>query len=200
MLLRCLPPSFSSIWFTVREQITIENFQDGRHGFWWRCRKCEKLLKDIMMRDWPWSTDHGINWPGAKAPGELTIEDLQDGCCGSHRGYSSKMFLAILNLHCTPCHPNVSIWLTIWEQMKFENFQDGHPGGHLRYQTRTILAILKSLSLWCLPSSLGSIRITVWEEMSFEEFEDGPHSCHLGCWNGTSLAVLNLHVECLPPI
>ena len=28
--------------------------------FWWRCRKCEKLLTDIRMRDGPWSTDHSI--------------------------------------------------------------------------------------------------------------------------------------------
>ena len=34
--------------------------------FWWRCRKCEKLLTDIRMKGRPWSTDHSISWPGAK--------------------------------------------------------------------------------------------------------------------------------------
>ena len=42
----------------------------------------------------PWNK---MTW--STAPGELTIEDLQDGCCGGHRGYRNKMFLAILNLY-----------------------------------------------------------------------------------------------------
>ena len=40
-----------------------------------------------------------------KAPGELTIEDLQDDCCGSHRVDHNKMVLAILNLHVAPMPP-----------------------------------------------------------------------------------------------
>ena len=38
----------------------------------------------------PW---HKLTW--SKAPGELTIEDLQDDCCGGHCGYRNKMVLAI---------------------------------------------------------------------------------------------------------
>ena len=34
--------------------------------FWWRCRKYEKLLTDIRLREGPWSTDHGIRWLGTK--------------------------------------------------------------------------------------------------------------------------------------
>ena len=64
------------------------------------------------MRDGPWSTDHGISRPGAKAPGELTIEDLLDGCCDSHCGYCNKMFLAILNLHVIPMPPT-KFWLNL---------------------------------------------------------------------------------------
>ena len=42
------------------------------------------------------------------------------------------------------------------------------------YRNRMILALLNlSMSLWCLPSSFGSIWLMVWEEMSFEEFQDG---------------------------
>ena len=41
----------------------------------------------------------------SKAPDELTIEDLQDGCCGCHRGYRNKMSLAILNLYVAPMPP-----------------------------------------------------------------------------------------------
>ena len=45
-------------------------------------------------------------------PGELTIEDLQDGCCGCHRGYCNNMFLAILNLNVTPMPP-IKFWLNL---------------------------------------------------------------------------------------
>ena len=47
------------------------------------------------------SPRHKLTW--SKAQGELTI-DLQDGCCGSHRGYH-KMLLAIMNLHVIPMPP-----------------------------------------------------------------------------------------------
>ena len=46
---------------------------------------------------------HKLAW--SKAPGELTIEDLQGGCCGGHSEYYNKMVLAILNLHVTPMPP-----------------------------------------------------------------------------------------------
>ena len=35
-------------------------WQPSWKWFQWRCRKHEKL-KDIWMRDWPWSTDQGIS-------------------------------------------------------------------------------------------------------------------------------------------
>ena len=161
-------------------------------GIWflWRYKKYEKLLTDIQMRDGPWST----------APGELTIEDLQNGCCGGHRhrGYCNKMFLAILNLHVAqmPWIPPSfgSIWLSIREKMRFEIFQHGHLdiSDIIPEQFQQFWI---SISLWCLPLSLCSICITVWEEMSFEEFQDG----HLGCQNGMNLAVLNLNVSPMPP-
>ena len=56
-----------------------------------------------------------ISWhklTGNKAPGELTIKDLQDRCCGGHRGYRNKMFLAILNFHVIPMPPT-KIWLNL---------------------------------------------------------------------------------------
>ena len=37
-----------------------------------------------------------------KAPGELTSEDLQDGCCGRHRRYRNKIVLAMLNSNVAP--------------------------------------------------------------------------------------------------
>ena len=48
---------------------------------------------------------HKLTW--SKAPGELTIEDLQDGCCGSHRGYCNKMLFSNSE---SPFHPNASQW------------------------------------------------------------------------------------------
>ena len=73
----------------------------------WKCWKCEMLPTDIRMADGSWTTDHGTSWPGAKAPGELTIEGLQDGCCGRHRGYCNKMVLAI-------------IWISMLPQCSFQ--------------------------------------------------------------------------------
>ena len=157
--------------------------------FQWRCRKCEKLLTDIRMRDGPWKS---------KAPGELTIEDLQDGCYGGHSGYRNKLLLAILNLHVTQM-PSTKFWLNLNYQMRFEDFQDGHLGGYLRYRTRMILAIL-NLCCWrpswilernklsnskspCHPSAShrsGSIRLTVREQMWLEDFQDGHHCGNLG--------------------
>ena len=46
---------------------------------------------------------HKLTW--SKAPGELTIEHLQNGYSGSHRGYRNKMILAIQNLHVAAMPP-----------------------------------------------------------------------------------------------
>ena len=153
-----------------------------------------EMLKMWKVTDWhtedrPWSIDHSISWPGAFAPGELTTEDLQDGCCGGHCGYHNKMVLAVLNLHITPMPSTKPTYYSgadeVWR------FSRWPPWGPLRYRNRTIFAILNLYVLQCLPSSLSSICITVWEEMLFEEFQDG-------CRNGTNLAVLNLHVSLMP--
>ena len=77
------------------------------------------------------------------------------------------------------------------------------------------------MSLWCFPSSFGTIQLTVWEEKSFEQFQDGRkilanlhlyvapmsfeqfqdgHGGHLGYHNWTILAILNLYVTVMPPI
>ena len=90
--------------------------------------------------------------------------------------------------------PPIKFWLNltlVLEEISFEVFQDGRPGCHLE-----ILQMISHLSLWCFPSSFGSIELTVWEEMSFEEFQDG---CH-GYMNGTILAILNLYVGPMPAI
>ena len=59
-----------------------------------------------------------------KAPEELTIKDIQDGC--------SEISML------PKCLPSSfgSIRVTIWEQMSFEDFKDGHCGGHLGYMEK----------------------------------------------------------------
>ena len=59
----------------------------------------------IVNRPW-----HKLTW--SKAPGELTTEELQDGCCGFHHRYPNNMILVILNLHVTPMTPT-KLWLNL---------------------------------------------------------------------------------------
>ena len=135
--------------------------------FWCRCQKCEKMWH-YWHRDEAWTMvnrpQHKLAW--SKAPGELTFEDLQDGYCGGHRGYHNKMVLPILNLHAAPMPPTKcwaqclplsfgSIWLTIWEQMRFEGLQDGYLGAHLINQNRMILAILNLYVTLMPPTKFG---------------------------------------------
>ena len=56
------------------------------------------------------SPRHKLTW--SKAQGELTIEDLQDVCCGHLRGYCNKLFLAILNLNVAPMPPT-KFWFNL---------------------------------------------------------------------------------------
>ena len=81
-----------SVW----EQITIEDFKmaDGGHhgynsdGMSKKCKVTDGHMDEGQtIVNSPW---HKLTW--SKAQGELTIEALQDGCCGGHRGYRNKMF------------------------------------------------------------------------------------------------------------
>ena len=90
-----------------------------------------------------------VNWPRhklmwSKAPGELPIKDLNNGCCDSHRGHRNKMVLAILHVitmspQCLPLSFG-SICLTIREQIRFEDFKMATSGAIL--VIGTTLAIL----------------------------------------------------------
>ena len=134
----------------------------------------------------PW---HKLTW--RKAPGELTTEYLQDGCCGGHRGYRNKMLLAILNLHVTPMPP-IKFWLSLTY----------HSGADVvwrisRWQTWG-LSQISDQNYFSNSESLchSDASHQVWAQSalrygrSFEVFQDGPHVRHLGCQNGTSLAGL----------
>ena len=118
------------------------------------------------------SSNFGSIWPMVWE--EMSFEEFQDGRLGDHLGY--------------------------WEEMSFEEFQDGRLGDHLGYWNKTILAIFWiSVSLWCLPSSFGSIQLKVWVEMSLEEFQNGQRGHHLGYRNWMFLATLALNLATMPP-
>ena len=104
MLPRCLPLSFGYIRLTVREQITTEDFQDGQRfccktSKMWKVTDCHTDAGRTMV-----NKQHKLTW--SKAPGELIIKDLQDGCCGGLRGYHNIMVLAILNFHVAQMPPS----------------------------------------------------------------------------------------------
>ena len=137
----------------------------------------------------PW---HKLIW--SKAPGELTIEDLQDGCCGGHRGYRNKMNLHVMSRQCLP--PSFgSIWLTKWEQMRFKFFKmatlgpsqilDQNYFSNSEYLCHSMPPIRFGLNShygmggndFMIASIQGfdSIRVTVREQTLFGDFQDGHH-------------------------
>ena len=85
---------------------------------------------------------HKLAW--SKVLGELTIEDLQDGCYGGHCGYHNKMVLAILNLHVPPMPPT-KFWLNLTYHLDADEvwrFSRWPPWHHLIYRNNMILTIL----------------------------------------------------------
>ena len=118
--------------------------------FWWKCRKCEKLLTDIRMRDGPWSTDHGISWQLQiiKMAAVAAIVDIVTK-------WFSKFWIS-MSLQClppwrpscmaewnefsiseSPCLPNASL------QVKLNStYRSGADGGHFGYWNGMNLAIL----------------------------------------------------------
>ena len=103
----------------------------------------------------------------------------------------------------SPCCSNASYQVSARSDLQF-----GRRCRLKNFKMATMVAILDSgteerfkqfwisMSLWCLPSSFGSIRLTVWEEMSFEEFQ----AVYGGYQNVTILSILNLYVAPMPPI
>ena len=107
MLPRCLPPSFRSLWLTVQVQVTLEVFQDGCNGDHQRYES-DGDFENVKTDG---HTDEGrpmVNKPRHKltwstAPGELTIEYLQDGCCNSE----------------SLCYPNASYQVLAQSDLQF---------------------------------------------------------------------------------
>ena len=94
MLSQCLPPSFSSIRLTIREQMRFEDFQDGHHGgilnigterFW-------QFWISMSLRYLP-SSFCSIQLTGLGVCGEISLS------FGGHLGYWNETILAVLNLY-----------------------------------------------------------------------------------------------------
>ena len=158
---------------------------------------------------------------------EMSFEEFQDG--HRSLGYRNGTILAILNLYVAPmppikfwriswisernnfsnseslCHCDASHQVSAQSDLGSErrcclkNFKMATMAAILDIGTELFKQFCISVSVWCLPSSFGSIRLTDWE-MSFEEFQDGHHGGHLGYPNGMILAILNLCVTVMPSI
>ena len=106
----------------------------------------------------------------------------------------------------SPCHCDASHQVLAQSYLRFgrrchlKNFKMAAVLAILDIGTERFEQFWIFVSLWCLPSSFGSIGLTVWEEMSFEEFQDGHHGGHLGHRNGMILAILNLCLTVMPSI
>ena len=121
------------------EEMSFEEFQDGRHGghlgYWngtilailnlyvtvmppikFQLNPTYDLGGDVVCRISRWPP-----WP----PSWIT----------------QRNNLAILNLYVATMPPIDSICLMVWEEMSFEEFQDRCRGGHLGYRNETILAV-----------------------------------------------------------
>ena len=176
MLSGCLPPRFRSIWLTIREQIIIEDFQEtrngGHHGYdseIWKVTDGHTDEGRTMVN----RLRHKLTFN--KAPGKLTIEDLQDGFCGRHCGCRNKMILAILNLHVAPISkifkPHLfPSWIELkldgrnWSDIQIQKFwNDSVP---ISKMTATV-AILKIFKPRLLKNGKWDWAQTWWEALGW---------------------------------
>ena len=196
MLLQCLPSSSGSIPHMVWEEMSFEEFQDGRHGshlgygnrtilvilyntpkppfkFQLNLAYCLGLNVIWRISRWPkW-------WPS-------WISEWND--------YSNSESLC----HCDASHQVLAQSnFRFGRRCRLKNFKMAAVAWWPSWiWNGTILAILNLCVTVMLPIKFGSIQLTVWKEMSFEEFQDGRH----GYQNRTILAILKLDVTTMPPI
>ena len=184
---QCLPPSLASIPHTILEQTCFEDFQDdhcgGHLGYW------NGMILAILNR-------YVVPMP----PTKFQLNPIYSLGVDVH--LKIFKFLAILNLHVAPMPPtNFGLKFTKGSGADVVSiFKMVTQAAILESQTEWFKQFWISISLWCFPSSFGSIQLTVWEEISFEEFQDGNHGSCLGYWNGTILAILNVYVAPMPSI
>ena len=144
-----------------------------------------------------------LTW--SKAPGEVTNEDLQDGCRGGHLRYRNKMLLFSFCNYESPCRPKASHQVKAQFDLPFGRrlvwrFSRWPLWCHLGYWNRTILAILNQCVAPLPPIKFRLNTTYGLGGYVFEEFQDDCCEGHLGYQNGTIIAILNLYVSPLPPI
>ena len=192
MLLRCLPSSFGSIWPTVWEEMSFEEFQDGHHCSHLGYRD-GTILAILNLYNAPMppikfqlNLIYGL--------GGDVVWIISTWPRGGHLGHRNGRILIILNLCVTVMLP-IMFWLNptyglggdvVWRISRWPPSWTSERNDFLQFWI--------SMSPRCLQSSFGSVWLTVWEEMSFEELQDGRHDGHLGYRNGTILAILNLYI------
>ena len=176
----CCPDAFHQVSApcdTIREQMTIEDFQDGLHGS--HHGYCNKLILATLnlhvtqmppakfgsiwltIREQIWRFSRWLLWWPSWISEQNHFSNSKSPCCPD------------------AFHQVSAPYDTIQEQMTIEDFQDGLRGSHHGYHNKMILAIL-NLPPKCLPPSFGPIRPTIREQMWFEDFQEGCHGGHLG--------------------
>ena len=149
--------------------------------------------KQTMVNS-PW---HKLTW--SKVQGELTIEDIQDGCCEGHRGYCNKMFLAILNLH-GALLPPIKFWLNLTyhsgadEVWRVSRWPPWGPSQTISDKndfnnSESLCGSDASHQVWAQSGLWFGMRT------SYEEFHDGRSGGQLGCLKEFSSS----KSSCLPP-
>ena len=81
--------------------------------------------------------------------------DFQDGCHGTHPGFTIGMILAIYKSSWCFLASLESIGLSVQEKKQKIDFQDGRHGGHLIFPIGTILATFDLQVTLMLPSKFG---------------------------------------------
>ena len=109
MSLQCLPSSFGSIQFTVWEEMSFEEFQDGRHGGHLSYRNRTVLAILNLCRS---DASHQVSAQSDMVLEEMSFEVFQDSRHGSHLGYRNGKILTILNLY-PAVMPPIMFWLNL---------------------------------------------------------------------------------------
>ena len=174
----CLPPSFPSIWLTVREQITNEDLQDG----WRRYSKIVKMadnfsnsiyiLEQNNFRNCFSNASH-LFWlnPTYVLGGDVVWR------ISRWPGYRKRTILAILNLYNSPKAPikfqlNLTYCLglnVVWRISRWPPWWPSWISERNNFSN--------SESPLCLPPSFPSIWLTVREQITNEDLQDGWRRC-----------------------
>ena len=198
MPLKCFQSSFGSIQLTVWEEMSFEEYQDGRGGhLGYRNSTILAIQNLYVAHQVSAQSDLRFGWRCRRPSliSEWNDFSNSESLChsdASHQVIAQSDFdsiLAILNLYVAPMssikfqlnptyglHEDVVWRISRWSQSWISEWNDSEQ-------------FWISMSLRCISSSFSSIWLMVWET-SFEEFQDGV----------TILAILNPYVSLMPPM